>query len=98
GGPDANTTKTHYVVLPEPIECYTLEMYDSFEDGWQYGSTPHGVEIFANDQTTSVFQLLVGRLNFGGELITPAAFRTDGTMDSQAFEAANFAVYPNPTS
>ncbi|MEE1897593.1 T9SS type A sorting domain-containing protein [Flavobacterium rakeshii] len=98
GGADANTTKTHYVVLPEAIDCYSVVMYDEFGDGWIYGSTPHGIEIFSHDGTVSIFQKLVGSLDFGDELTTNSAFKTNGILGNETFETAKFSIYPNPTN
>lgn len=95
GGPDANTTKIHQVLLPEDIACYSVELYDSYGDGWIYGSTDHAFEMVTPGGTV-ILRQDVG--NFGNELPMPTAFRTNGTLGNQTFETSKFAVYPNPTS
>lgn len=95
GGPDANTTKMHYVEIPDgTTDCYDVNMYDSFGDGWGLGNTWHGVEVYSND--TAVFAYGVG--NFGESLTKPSAFKTNGVLASETIETSTFAVYPNPSN
>lgn len=96
GGPDANTTKVHDIVLPEGVDCYTVKLKDSFNDGWSLGSTQHGLEIRSLSAGESVFSLLVG--NFGSSIERGAAFKTTGALNSPSIEKANFAIYPNPSN
>ncbi len=96
GGVDANTTKSHEVTLPEGIDCYSIELLDSFGDGWKYGSTTHGMEIFTAEG--SAHYILVGSTDFGESLVQDAALRTNGTLNNQTFETDTFKVYPNPTT
>jgi len=92
GGPDANTTKTHSVTLPNGVDCYSFEFYDSFGDGWSLGSTVHGAEIesFGN----SVFYMTVA--NFGSILVRDAAIRTDASSSVNEMNLGGISVFPNP--
>jgi len=104
GGPDANTTKIHNIVVT-PSECYSVELYDSYGDGWVYNSTAapvSGLEIFENG-TSVVF--VNGNGNFGGinpntapELVRPSAFKTGATLGAENFQIVEFSVYPNPST
>jgi hypothetical protein len=98
GGPDANTTKTHFFTLPEGIDCYSIQLIDSYGDGWSLGNTAHGIEIFnQGTEAASVYKELVG--NFGTSTTTTSAFRSNGTLGNEEFATNNgFAVYPNPTT
>ncbi len=92
GGPDANTTKIHNVTLPTD-GCYSIQLIDSYGDGWGLGSTPHGIEIFANEQ--SVFDIAVG--NFGSSL-TKNNVITNAALAIGDLTTSKFGIYPNPTS
>lgn len=95
GGPHANTTLNHYIALPAgDAQCYNVIMEDVFADGWMYGSTPHGIEVYSDD--VLIFQKWVG--NFGETLENPSAFRTAGTLANEQFETSSFAIYPNPST
>lgn len=97
GGPNANTTMNHWIDnMPEGIDCYSVELLDSYGDGWSLGNTPHGIEIFSSG--VSVFQKMVG--NFGTLDVTDSAFKTNGTLGNNNFEVpANiFSIYPNPST
>jgi len=94
GGPDANTTKTHFLTLPDGIDCYTVQMNDAYGDGWSLGNTPHGLEIFNN--LTSVYLIEGG--NFGQVKTVNAAFKSTGTLGNETFVTEKFAVYPNPST
>lgn len=94
GGPDANTVKTSTVEL-SATDCYKVELYDSFGDGWSLGSTQHGIEIIDGYEEV-VFEQSVA--NFGSTLSVSAAFKTNGTTDATTVEARKFALYPNPTT
>lgn len=95
GGPDANTTKSHEVTLPDGVGCYSVELRDSFGDGWSLGSTTHGLRIISN-LDGQVFYTPAG--NFGNSKPVAAAFRTIGQLGTGQFETAAFAVYPNPSN
>lgn len=94
GGVDANTVKTHYFTLP--VDCYSVELYDQYGDGWSLpASATHGIEILNGEET--IYQNFVG--NFGILEANDAVFKTNGTLDVKSnVAAANFAVYPNPTT
>lgn len=93
GGPEANTTMTHEVTLPNAGECYSVELVDSYGDGWSLGSTPHGMEIFNGN--TSVWSVSVG--NFGTLSSNTNALRT-GTLATDNFSKSFVSVYPNPSN
>ncbi|KOS06558.1 hypothetical protein AM493_11315 [Flavobacterium akiainvivens] len=95
GGPDANTVKSHYVSLADAAAgCYTVELIDSFGDGWSLGNTQHGIEIVSDGEI--VYSQFVG--NFGASSTTASAFRADGTLDNKTVSVKTFAMYPNPTT
>lgn len=97
GGPDANTTISTMVTLPEGDDCYKIELIDSYGDGWGFGLTAdeeHGIEIFNGE--TSVLRQLVG--GFGALLTLDAALITTTLAATPDVNAKHFAVYPNPTT
>jgi len=95
GGPDANTIKTQQITLPgTDIECYSVAFYSSSGYGWIASDAPAGMEIFSGDDV--IFSRFVK--NFGSVLVTPSAFKTNGTLSSNAPQATPFAMYPNPTT
>ena len=95
GGPDANTTKMHLVEITEGLaDCMTVNLYDSYGDGWIYGSTTHGMQIYSNDDL--IFNMNVG--NFGEMLSQGSAFKTNGVLGTDTVETSKFAVYPNPSN
>ena len=92
GGPDAQTTKIHNVTLPTN-DCYSIELKDTYGDGWSAGNTQHGFEIFNGD--TSILYL---DGEFGAKsLKKPNAVTTVslGLADSN-IDKVN--LYPNPTT
>jgi hypothetical protein len=93
-GPDAQTVKTHNVTLPDGIDCYSVELLDSFGDGWTWGSTTHGLEIF----TTEGPALWISGDIFQDSYEVKSAFSTTGTLGTVNFESQKFAVYPNPSN
>ncbi len=94
GGVDANTTKIHNVTLPSVNQCYTVELLDSYGDGWGLGNTPHGLEIFAED--VSVYNLPVG--NFGTLLTKPNAIKAMAPLGVEENETKRLGVFPNPSN
>ena len=100
GGPDANTTMTHEVLLPGDVDCYSFELYDSYGDGMQYGAGTgpdggFGFEIVSGGTVITS----VAAENFGEQLITGAVVRTDGSDASvSTLDMTNINVYPNPAS
>lgn len=93
GGLDANTTKTHNVTLLAN-DCYSITLLDSYSDGWGYGSTPHGLEVFDNSNTSVVF---VDGDNFTATLVRPNAMTTT-QLSVSAFEVNSLKLYPNPST
>ncbi len=94
GGVDANTTKIHNVTLPSVNECYTVELLDTYGDGWGLGPTAHGLEIFADN--VSVYNLPVG--NFGTLLSKPNAIKAMAPLGVEDIDAKKFGIYPNPST
>ncbi|AWH86423.1 hypothetical protein HYN59_15490 [Flavobacterium album] len=95
GGVDANTTKVHQITLPgNDTECYSVEFYSANGYGWMIGETPHGIDIVSGGEV--IFSQRVA--NFGSALVTPAAFKTNGILSNPKQEAAQFKLYPNPTT
>lgn len=92
GGVNANTVKTHELTLV-PGECYSIQLLDSFGDGWSLGPTPHGVEIVSNGET--ILSYFVG--NFGSNK-TIAAVASTSALGVEGVDAHTFGIYPNPTS
>ncbi len=93
GGADANTTKIHNVTLPAGI-CYSINLLDSYGDGWGLGATPHGIEVFDNTNT-SIYNKSVG--SFGAALALPNALSTT-LLAINNFEASDVKLFPNPST
>jgi len=96
GGPDALTTKVHNVTLPDTEQCYTVEIFDSYSDGWGLtdGSIDPGVEVFS--EGNSIFTTgVVG--NFGDSQSFSNAFSYQETFGNDTFDQLGFDMYPNPT-
>lgn len=93
GGPDANTTKIHNITLA-PLDCYSIELKDSYGDGWKYGNTQHGLEVF-NGDTSILF--ISGE--FGSKSLKKpnalTSFTALGVADSNINKVN---LYPNPTT
>jgi hypothetical protein len=94
GGADANTTKIHNVTLADATDCYSVELLDSYGDGWGYGSTPHGLEIFNGEN--SILNISVA--NFGASLNRAAAFKTTSSLSINENEIAKISMLPNPSN
>jgi hypothetical protein len=93
GGADANTTKIHNVALAAN-DCYSINLLDSYGDGWSYGTTAHGVEVFDN-ANNSIWNVAVG--GFGTSLANPNSLNT-AALANETFNAKQFDVFPNPTT
>jgi hypothetical protein len=100
GGPDANTTKTHNISVA-PSECYTIELLDSYGDGWGLASSAQnntpGVEVL-REGNSIVFVDGSGSFSNNNPLIRPAAFKTAATLGVENVEVTEFSVYPNPST
>ena len=99
GGPDANTTMVHEVTLPAGEDCYSFELYDSFGDGQQYGTSENpnggfGFAILSNG--VSITNVSAG--GFGAELISDGVARTTASSGIAEAELDNVQVYPNPAT
>ncbi|WP_298221395.1 T9SS type A sorting domain-containing protein [Flavobacterium sp.] len=92
GGIDANTTKIHNVSLPAN-DCYSINLMDSYPDGWAEGTTPHGVEVFDNTNT-SILNIVAG--SFGATLANPNVLTTNA-LAVDNFKSTTFNVFPNPS-
>ncbi len=91
GGPDANTTIVENVTL-DANECYSVILKDGYGDGWTYGSTPHGLEIYSEDNLVFSHDG-----SFGTSLNIPAGMNT--TQLGVAHQDRNvFSISPNPSS
>jgi len=93
GGEDANTTKIHNVTLAAN-ECYSINLLDSFGDGWSYGDTPHGMEVF-DATNASILNIPVG--GFGATLAKPNSLNTS-SLAVDNFKSTTFNVFPNPST
>jgi thiol-disulfide isomerase/thioredoxin len=93
GGVDANTTKIHNVTLLAD-DCYSINLLDSYGDGWGLGNTPHGMEIFDNTNN-SILDIPVGA--FGTALAKPNSLTT-AQLAVSSFEANTVKLFPNPST
>lgn len=96
GGPytnaDKNTTKIHEVTLA-PNDCYSIELKDTYGDGWNAGPTQHGLEVFNGDYTVLFIDGEFGAksLKKANALATTALGLTDSAIEK-------VRLYPNPTT
>ena len=97
GGPDANTSFTYDVALPEGLDCYELEISDTYGDGLSlanaagYGITANGVDLI-NNFTNPNFGVLVSDF-------FSADSDGNGTVAAiNELENVSVSVYPNPVS
>jgi hypothetical protein len=93
GGADANTTKTQNVTLLAN-DCYSINLLDSYGDGWGLGPTQHGLEVFDSSNVSVVF---VDGDNFTTTLAKPNAMTT-AQLSVSAFELNSLKLYPNPST
>ncbi|QYJ69277.1 TlpA family protein disulfide reductase [Flavobacterium litorale] len=95
GGPDANTVKMYTVNVPEGTsDCYEINMYDSYGDGWSLSTNQNGIEIVSGGEVVASYLVR----NFGTEVKFGAAFTTNGVLSTPAIETSRFSVYPNPSN
>jgi hypothetical protein len=93
GGVDANTTKIHNVTLLTN-DCYSINLLDSYGDGWGLGTTQHGLEVFDSSNVSVVF---VDGDNFTTTLARPNAMTT-AQLSVSAFELNSLKLFPNPST
>lgn len=96
GGPDANTVKSQMVTLPDGVNCYKIELRDSFGDGWSTTEEPgelHGIEIYNGNEM--VFSNYVTQAF--GSIMLNAALVTTEALSTNPLSGKQFAAYPNPT-
>lgn len=92
-GPDANATFTYDVTLPNVDDCYTVNYYDEYGDGW--GSNPEaGITVRSSGEV--IYSEQVG--NFGSELNRSSAFSFGSLGVSEVVSESSFFVYPNPSN
>lgn len=91
GGPDANTTIIQSISVPAN-ECFSVVLKDSYGDGWTYGTTPHGIDIYSDGN-----MIFSQGANFSTNLVVPAAMNTTqlGVGDQNQ---SIFAISPNPST
>ncbi len=89
---DKNKTKI-YPVTFAPDDCYTIELKDSYGDGWAVGPTQHGLEIFNGDYTVLFIdgEFRGKSLMKNNALVTTALGITDSTIE-------RVKLYPNPST
>lgn len=96
GGPDANTTKIHNITISTD-DCYSIELLDSYNDGWIYNSSSapvSGLEIFENGNSVVFVDA-----NFNFSTYTrEAAFKHGQTASVGDVQQTQFSVYPNPSN
>ena len=93
GGVDANTTKIHNVTLAAD-DCYTIELKDTYGDGWSAGNTQHGLEVFSG--TTSIL-FIDGEFD-AKSLKKSNAITTTNYLGATDFTTSKVNLYPNPST
>ncbi len=98
GGPDALSVITSTIQV-EPSECYSIELMDTYGDGWGYTNADHhpGVEVLENG-IQLVFVSAKVPFSDDEPLVRNAAFSTASALDNETFESSTFAMYPNPST
>lgn len=98
GGPNANTIKTHEVMLDE-FDCHQFKLMDGYGDGMGYGpagSGPYGYR-FIDGNGNVLLEKLEYNFSFGDE--TVAGLLTENLVKVDEVEAINsLSLYPNPTT
>ncbi len=93
GGADANTVKIQNVTLPAN-DCYSIDLLDSFGDGWSIGSLPQkGLEIVQNDEVV----LFIDGSNFTNTLARPNQM-TSFPLSVEENEKVSIGLFPNPSN
>lgn len=93
GESDANTTFEYAVTLPDGQDCYNVNYYDAYGDGWDYNPDA-GIQIESEGEI--IYDENVG--NFGSELNRFSAFQAGNLAVNDVELGAQFAVYPNPSN
>ena len=100
GGPDANVVKTYSLTVPTTAQCFTVELFDSYGDGWLYDNSPGdplaGVKILDSNSALLFDTGEVG--DFGSAIAYNNSFRHDSSLGLGDNEISLFSIYPNPTS
>jgi hypothetical protein len=73
-------------------DCYRLEVYDSYGDGFDSGYGDGKIEIVVNGT------VLTGVLNFPSGDLAVDGFEIDAPLSTDVLELNNVSVYPNPAS
>lgn len=92
GGVNANTTIVHEVTLA-PNDCYTIELKDSYGDGWNAGASQHGFEVFNGDQS-----ILFLDGEFGAKSLKKMNALTTSALGVADSNISKVSLYPNPTT
>ena len=96
GGPDAYQTFEYPIAIPEGIDCYTLNVYDSFGDGIAISSSESGYSV----SSASGFIInALNKPNFGAEVNEIFGADSDGNstiIDIPELTSFKTSVYPNP--
>lgn len=90
-----NTTQTQQVTIPGD-DCYSIELYDIYGDGWGYSTADTGVKVYENG---NLIVAVSGKGEFSNSapMVRPAAFR-QGSASVQDIQVGTFSVYPNPSN
>jgi len=95
GGPDANQTFEYPVALPLGVDCYSLNVFDSFGDGMSLSSSAAGYAV-----TTANGDIIneMSKPNFGDAVNESFGADSDGNGSTGISELSTVStsVYPNP--
>jgi hypothetical protein len=91
GGPDANTTIIENITV-DANECYSVILKDAYGDGWTYGATPHGLDIYSDG-----VMIFSQDANFTTSLTVPAAMNTS-QLGVGHHDQRIFTISPNPST
>lgn len=92
-GPNANETFVYNVTLPSAHDCYTINYFDEYGDGWS-SSSDAGIEVISEGVT--VYSEQVG--SFGAEFSRENAFQAGNLGVADVTSQREFIVYPNPSN
>lgn len=99
-GPLPNSAITSYFYdVPVGSDCYTIELLDSYGDGWGYNTTAY-LRIYNVTGGANTVLRNVGQAdNFGSELIVASPLNSAGsTLGLEELAESNFEVYPVPAT